>query len=179
MKQINCDDLLLSKINNILKSKKIEFLGDIEFSENLDVSILYPTDDYLLDEFQFQSIVSLLDKKDNLYVMQLGEDSYIHSLKHELYQLGYPYSYEEYKQLNFYSISVIFSSKLDWILIIDESLDGGIGILGGDSEIVDIFEKEYGKTKKDMCKLVKFFIEDSNRNKHALLYMKKIFDLLQ
>jgi hypothetical protein len=68
---------------------------------------------------------------------------------------------------------------LDWILIIDESLDGGIGILGGDSEIVDIFEKEYGKTKKDMCKLVKFFIEDSNRNKHALLYMKKIFDLLQ
>lgn len=178
MKRINYDNSLLDKINKILKCKKIESLIDVEFAKKVNVSIIYPTDDYLLDELQFQAIVNLLDKNDNLYIMQLGIDSNLHSLNHELYQLNYPYSYQEYQLLEFYSISVVFSNKLDWILLIDESLNGGIGILAGDSTNINLFETTYGKTKNDICKLGEFFIEDATRNKNALLYMKKIFNLV-
>ena len=178
MKQLKYDNLFAKKLENILKTKEVKSLAGLAFSEKVDSSILYPTDDYFLTEFQFQSIVKLLSQNDKLYVMQMGANDDLDSLEHEIYELSYPYSYTDYRSLDFYSISIIFSSQCDWIIIIDESLNGGIGLFVGDVAKVSFFETVYAKTKSDICHMVKFFIDDSKRNKNAIPYMKRIINLV-
>lgn len=163
-----------SEIKQLIDAQRIESLIDVEIPEDLHASLLYSTDDYFLSEKQFSSLVKLLQEGDSLYVMQLGDSDDLSELNHELYEFPFFCSYEDYRALDFYSISILFSSQYNWVLVIDESLEGGIGLFVGEKDAVDLFESFYGRTAKDLCELVLFFLRDSDRNKNSLLYMERL-----
>lgn len=179
MKQVGYNEAFVSGIEQILKTERIESLTDLAFSKEAEVSLLYPTDDFFLTEEQFSAIVTLLSEGERLYVMQLGESDDLSAMNRVVYEFCAPFSYEEYRTLDFYSMSILFSSRNHWVMVIDESLRGGIGVLAGDSEIVRLFEAHYGETKRDICALAMFFAEDAARNENALSYMKSLLGMMK
>lgn len=176
IKTIKNNIFFKKQISKVLLSTKIVSLTDLKYPKEYKKTILYPTNDLLLFEKQFLSLIKLLDRNAPLFLMQAGENDDFRDSRNQIYIISSPFSFNDYMRIEgLYSMTMHFSSPCKWILLIDESLEGGIGVLIGEKEIIEQFENTYGRTSEDRKKLELFFEKDAKRNKSILEYKKLLF----
>ena len=177
IKKIKNNSFLKKQISRVLLNSKIVSLKDLKYPKLYKKTILYPTNDLLLYEKQFLSIIELLEGNAPLFFMQAGENDDFRDSRNQAYIISSPFSFNDYMKIDgLYSMTIHFSSPCKWILLIDESLEGGIGLLIGEKEIIEQFENTYGRTSEDRKKLELFFEKDAKRNKSILEYRKFLFE---
>lgn len=81
--------------------------------------------------------------------------------------------------MNLYSAVIMFSSSYEWIIVIDESLEGGEALFVGTPERVRLFESFYGRTKTDLLQFVRFYLDEAERRKVSLNHLSNMISILQ
>ena len=168
-KKISKKDFL-SNIECVLDTNKLESIKDLKISSDKSSALIYNTNDLWLSEQQLEVLTSILSPEETLYIAQIDSD--------EVYELKLPIKYEEYESLNIFSICFIASSKFDWVIVLDEELESGVGVLIGASDFVKKYISQYKDGLKDMYDLITFHYEDSHRNPHSIENLIKILSLL-
>ena len=150
----------------------VEFnsIYDLEVSKNVYTSLIYNTNDLCLNKAQFCTLMRFLKEQDKIFIAQNDFQ--------EVYEFNYPMCYEDYESLDLFSMTYISSNRFDWVVVIDEELESGIGILIADSKIVNDFNDHYTDELRDTNDLISFFFHDSRRNPNSIRNMVKILSLL-
>ncbi len=132
-------------LQKFIKSTRLNYLFEVELTPNQNVFMLYPTNDLWLTEKQFQVLkkfVELLGEKNFCLTQFDGGTPFegLYSATNEVYELNIQSTYEEYYSLNIHSISVLFSTKGSWVILIDETFEAGYGIIVTSKEFVEKFK---------------------------------------
>ena len=177
MLQQRFPEAFVNQLKNILINERIETIEDVAFSNSMGKKLLYPTNDLLLYEHQFSTLVSCLDSSENLYIFQVSNNGKWDD-QHDLFQISAPFSYSEYNSLYFYNPTIMFSDSFSWALVIDESLEGGIGILAGNFEFIRRYEERVPCSDKDLIKCVQFYLIDAEKRNTGYQHLKNILSKL-
>ena len=141
---IHIDNNIKGQISKVLSSTRIVSLTDLDYPKKYKKSIIYPTNDLLLYENQFFSLINLLDGNAPLLLIQEGENDDFCDSKNQIIKMSPPFSFNDYMKIDgLYSMTMHFSYPCKWILLIDESLEGGIGLLIGEKKKIEQFEKQW------------------------------------
>lgn len=73
---------------------------------------------------------------------------------------------------------LLSSSRFDWVVVIDEELESGIGFLIADSKTVKDFNAHYANELRDTNDMISFYFRDLLRNQHSIRDMVKFLSLL-
>ena len=76
------------------------------------------------------------------------------------------------------TLNVLFSSSEDWIVLIEESLEGGIAVLAGSHDFVRRFRSIYSKSESDFRNYVEFCIKEYQTRKVPLTQLTEILKLM-
>lgn len=167
-----------------VKTLIMKGLGDFEgldglvFAPDTLKAVIYPTDDVCLNKDQYNKLVSILKSEEELTVIQAGWTNDFFAEGNIAYTFCEPFSYEEYSELKFFSPSIIISSLLEWLIIIDESLYGGEALIVGKDDRVSQFLEKNGHGIQDILRFVDFYINDSYERSYKPIYLKKMIRLL-
>ena len=75
-------------------------------------------------------------------------------------------------------MTYLTSNKFDWLVIIDEALESGVGVLLARSHVlIDDYSSRYKNGIKDIQNLIEFHDRDASRNPHAMDNLIKILSL--
>ena len=174
-------DKCISEVNalsKILIPQKLEGFQDIITIANnkaFERILLYPTNDVLLTEEQFCALRNAMNGE-FLYAREVGETGKWYDMGQPFYRLSKCDTYEQFVQLPFWSISVFFDETFDWVILIDESLEGGIGLLLASEEIKDSFVKYY-PYKRDVDRFEQHFIV-KNAKEENLEFAKSVIEVV-
>ena len=173
MKKENITLNAIERLKKLIVQGTFDNIYDVAFVEGIKRIILFPTNDLILNENQFDTLVnSLIIGKEALYLMQLGENSDIFSQGNAVFKFAPPHLYREYfkcyEEENLYSICIMFSDSFEWVCVIDECLEGGVAILAGYPTVINEFELKYGNSKNDLNNYLDFLKEDEKRTKSNL-----------
>ena len=157
------DAVIKNKLQSLLITTQISNIDEVVFPYQFNATLLYPTDDFLLTERQFNALTSL-SNQNKIFIMQIGYSDNFLSEDNEIYLLEPPVSYQEYSKLRFDTITIMFSDSYDWIALIDESIEGGECILAGNQQIIKQFQNSY--SNNDIIKFVLFQINDYKERQH-------------
>jgi hypothetical protein len=160
---------LISNIARFCKIDKFESIYELKISSDRSTALIYNTNDLWLNKQQFEILISLISCEETLYVAQVYSE--------KIYELKLPIKYEEYEMLDIFSCCFITSSKFDWIIVLDEGFESGIGILIGASDFVKKYISQYKDSLKDIYDLITFHYKDSPRNPHSTENLIKILSL--
>ena len=147
----------LSMIEHFFAEKDFDAITDLEIALGKAYVIINKTADLWLSEAQFNAITHLVGSQRALYVVQSDSD--------DVYRLVLPTSYNEYYNLNLFSLSFIAPESFDWVIVIDEGVEFGRGVLIGNEEFVNTFvsTKVHGLiTQAGVQVLYEFFCETWN-----------------
>lgn len=140
-------------LNEIVKSKYVNCLYDIKLNPMLWGYMLYPTNDLWLTKKQFQVLKE--------FIKQIGEYEFclaqfdgsslkerenfqgLFSESNPVYYFSLDNDYSEYKNISLFSVSVLFSSRGNWAILLDETFDAGYGIFVSCKEYVEKFKELY------------------------------------
>lgn len=139
--------------------------------------MLYPTEDFHLNEAQFRVIKSLLAPGEDLLILQMGFEEGLFSFRNNLYVCDCDLSYAAYDEIWIDTISVVAPSSWAWIVLIDEALEGGLGIFISDPELINRFDRLYGNTVSDMVSFVASFIRRMDAPSYPIKYMMEVLTL--
>ncbi len=170
---------LQATVRYLLGTDTVCVLTDLHRPKEYAGVLLYPTDDLLLTQPQFAALCQSISQEDHLYVFQMGDSAALCNQDRTVCELTAPFFDDEYRSLEFYSISVIISAKGEFALVIDESLEGGIGLLFATHSFADRFTTANGNTERDIARLKRFFKEDSKRNPQAMAYEETLLSLIE
>lgn len=159
-----------SKLSRILKGAHFECIYDLKISSEISTTLLYNTMDLWLNKGQFDALIDLVDPQDKIYI--------VHNDSDKVYEVCLPVSYEEYKSLNLFSMTFLSSSNFDWVVILDEGLESGMGVIAGNDEFIANFHSRYGKSLIDLQSLISFHYHDLDRNPSSLKNLIKVLSLL-
>ncbi len=149
----------------------INNLYDIEIPQNSYRTLIYPTNDFFLYEHQFDAVKSLVKQDEKIYVFQLDDLSFVH-------EFSYPFDYKAYCCLNLYSVSIMFSNSLEWIIIIDEAVEYGKGVFISNFSLKEKFENIYN-SKNDLSEIIKFTNEDTEKRKYDISCLNKFISMIE
>lgn len=158
--------------------REFEGLDGLRFASGTAKAIIYPTDDVCLNEEQYNAIVSILKGGEDMTVIQCGWSNNFFAEDRIAYTFCEPFCYEEYSKLDFFSPSIIFSSLHEWIIIIDESLNGGEALIVGDPNRIAQFLKTNDNGIHDLLRFVSFYLNDAWERSYKTDYLKKMIHLL-
>ena len=164
-KKISKKDFL-SNIECFLDVDKFEAIEELKISSNNASVLIYNTNDLWLSKPQFDVLTKLISPQKTLYVAQKDSE--------DIYELELPIKYEEYSKLDLFSISFIASEKFDWVIVMDEGLESGIGILIGNPDFVKQYISKYENGLKDLYDLITFHYRSNSRNSHSIEKLMKI-----
>lgn len=172
----NLTEVQLSKLKALNCGLTEEGIYALRCPEGMCATLIYPTDDLLLSEYQFKTLVrcAVDTTGEKLFAIQV-ESLYSNP---EAFFIPPPYSYELYRNYTPYSMSVICPDSCRWYLLIDESLEGGLAIIIGKPDFIEKFKKAYGRSDIDICRFVDFSLRDYRRNNHGLDNLSKIIKLI-
>ncbi len=148
-------------LQSIISNHFVGYPEIYHFPEGFAITLLYSTDDLFLTEHQFNALKSVINQDTRIYVTQNDEDNPMTADNYLIWELSADIMYDEYVEIPLFSNAIIFPNTLDWILIIEETLDGGVGILAGNVTMISAFESAYGQTRRDVRDLVLFHLEHS------------------
>lgn len=132
-----------NNLKKIIQNQHANYLSDIKLVPGHTSLILYPTNDLLLTEGQFNVLKKFLER--------LGETEFcltqfdggglegLFSDVNTVKKFPLESTYSQYCETNLYSISVLFSINGKWAIIIDETFDWGVGLFVSNKTYVDIF----------------------------------------
>ena len=152
-------------------------IGNLNSIYDLDIppdtysTLLYNTNDLFLNEEQFNTLMKLIPITDTVYVVQVDSE--------EVYEFCLPISYEDYTSLNLFSITFLSSKNFNWVIIIDEELESGVGLIISNAELINDFNSMYKNGLKDFSDLISFYYRDASRNALSCHNMIKILSLLR
>ena len=158
-----------SKLSWILNGNKCEFLGDLSIPSNVQTMLIYNTNDLCLSETQFDALMESIDSTEKIYVAQNDFD--------KIFELDFPVSYAEYQFLDLFSMTYLTSNQFDWLVIIDENLESGIGVLATKSDLIEKYSSRYKDGLNDIQNLIAFHYKDASRNPHSIENLIKILSL--
>lgn len=147
-----------------------ESLYEMQIPADFSTSLLYNTNDLCLNKDQFYVLMSLLSGQRKIYVAQNDSD--------EVFELDTPVDYKDYESLDLFSMTYLSSDSLDWVAVIDEELESGIGVLIADSDLINRFNSNYADELNDTNNLISFFYRDSHRNRFSIQNMVRVLSLL-
>ena len=153
------------------------FLGDTQITEFQALKIpsakssllLYNTDDLWLSKPQFETLTKFVSTNEKIYIAQLDSA--------EVYELTTPIKYDVYDSLNLFSTTFICSENFEWLIVIDEGLESGIGVLIGENDFVQQYIDLYGHALRDIYDLITFHYKDSLRNPYSIENLVQILSL--
>jgi hypothetical protein len=163
-------EVFFTKLEWVLGKERFESLETLCISPEISTTLIYNTNDLCLNKEQFDVLMKNIDSQDTVYIDQKDSD--------EVYEFVFPISYDEYQSLNLFSMTFISSSKFDWIVIIDEELESGIGVIAAADKLIDNFNSQYKKGLKDLHDLISFYHRNTLRNPLSIQNLIKILSLL-
>lgn len=168
---------IMKHLQMILKTFPKDYISEAEFRKKFEKTLMYPTDDVLLYKDQFDSLLSAALKSDKeIFLLTEGYNGSFDN--GELFVLSDLNDYEEYTKLNVSTLNVLFSSSEDWIVLIEESLEGGIAVLAGSHDFVRRFRSIYSKSESDFRNYVEFCIKEYQTRKVPLTQLTEILKLM-
>ena len=165
---------IMKHLQMLLKTFPKDYIFEAEFRKKFEKTLMYPTDDVLLYKDQFDSLISVALKADK-EIYLLAEDYEGSFDNGELFVLSDLSDYEDYAKLNLSTLNVLFSSSEEWIVLIEESLEGGIAVLAGSHDFVRQFKSTYLKGESDFRNYVRFCIKT---RKVPLTQLTEIINLM-
>ncbi len=160
----------LSKLTHILNVDAINTIYELDISSEAQTTLLYNTNDLCLNENQFNSLINLISTEDIIYMVQNDSE--------EVYELSIPLSYNEYKSLDLFSMTFLSSKKFEWVVIVDEELESGIGVIASNKEFIDAFDSKYKSGLNDLHDLISYYYRNASRNPLSIYNLTKILSLL-
>ena len=171
------DQTILCHLERLLKQAPKEYIVETEFRQKLEKTLLYPTDDVLLYRDQFEALMqTALQTSKEVYLLSEGYDETFEN--GELFVLTDLRDYEAYAKLNIRTLNVMFAPSDDWIMLIEESLEGGIAVLAGTKRFIDQFRTFYGKGESDLRDYVEFCIREHLTRNVPLTQLTQILKML-
>ncbi len=146
MKNYKMTEELKTIIASYIKVPRADTLTDISFEKPLDKIVLYPTNDLYLTESQYNAFIKFLNNlhEERFFVTQFdGGRNGIFSDDNIVWEIGQDTKYKDYYNINLFSLSMLFSQNGKWAIFIEETLDGGIGLIMGDKDSIIEFKKSY------------------------------------
>lgn len=177
MQKRKIDQTILCHLERLLKQAPKEYIVETEFRQKLEKTLLYPTDDVLLYRDQFEALMqTALQTSKEVYLLSEGYDETFEN--GELFVLTDLRDYEAYVNLNIRTLNVMFAPSDDWIMLIEESLEGGIAVLAGTKRFIDQFRTFYGKGESDLRDYVEFCIREHLTRNVPLTQLTQILKML-
>lgn len=177
MQKRKIDQTILCHLERLLKQASKEYIVETEFRQKLEKTLLYPTDDVLLYRDQFEALMqTALQTSGEVYLLSEGDDETFEN--GELYVLTDLRDYEVYVNLNIRTLNVMFAPSDDWIMLIEESLEGGIAVLAGTKRFIDRFRTFYGKGESHLRDYVEFCIREHLTRNVPLTQLTQILKML-
>ena len=175
------DTVQRNKLESLIRSglSKFTYIHDIKFADDMKKTLIYPTNDVQLYEDQFDSLLHTMNTEEQLIVAQVGYNDNLFEKDNVVYLFDRPFTYADYAALNLSSAVIMFSSSYEWIIVIDESLEGGEALFVGTPERVRLFESFYGRTKTDLLQFVRFYLDEAERRKVSLNHLSNMISILQ
>lgn len=179
--------MLVNKVNaeiicglkKFISTGKFDDLVDVDYNESLKKVLLYPTNDFYLTDNQFDCIKSMVSKDESIYVMHMNwrcDDGFF-DFNNEYYQLPSNCEYSRYKSLPLDTISIVFPSSFRWLVITDESYDGGMAFFIGEYASTQCFSNLYTTTQSDLAKFVEDALLAHKKRKAPLEYLHKFLQI--
>ena len=153
----------------VLDGNKYETIYELKIPTDVQTMLLYNTNDLCLNPSQFKALMSSIDPSEKIYVAQNNSD--------DIYKFESSVLYDEYQALNLYSMTYLTSSSFDWVVILDENLESGIGILAAKNKLIEDFSLSYQETLNDIQMMIEFHHRDVVRNPHSIDNLVKILSL--
>lgn len=162
---------LIEKLKHFLGESVInDSILDLNIPSDVPTALLYNTYDLWLNKKQFDALMDITSSYEALYIAQNDSD--------ETYRFDLPISYDEYKALNLYSVSFITTDKFDWVIVIDECLESGIGILIGAPDFIKKFNTLYPDGLTDIYDLISFHYRDQAKNPKSIQNLIKLLSFV-
>ncbi len=162
---------LVEKLKLFLGESKInDSILDLNIPSDIPTALLYSTNDLWLNKKQFDALMDITSSYKALYIAQNDSD--------EMFRFDLPMSYEEYINLNLYSVSFITSDKFDWVIVIEEGLESGIGVMIGDLRFIKNFNTLYSDSLTDIYELISFHYRDQARNPKSIQNLIKLLSFV-
>ena len=167
----------LATFFSAFKQAPREYIFEAEFQQKFEKTLLYPTDDVLLYLDQFEALMqTAFQTSKEIYLLSEGYDETFEN--GELYVLTDLRDYEAYAKLNISTLNVMFAPSDDWIMLIEESLEGGIAVLAGTKHFIGQFRSFYGKGESDLRDYVEFCIREHLTHNVPLTQLTQIPKML-
>lgn len=158
-----------SKLSWVLNERQYESIVDLVIPSDITTLLLYNTHDLWLNEEQFHALMESVGSTEKLYIAQNDSD--------KIYEFDFPMSYHDYASLNLFSVTYLMSNQFDWLVIMDEGIESGIGVLAAKNEVIDKFSSRYKNEIHDIQNLIAFHYRDASRDPHSMNNLIKILSL--
>lgn len=159
-------------LKKIIQSQHANELFDIKLEPKYCTLMLYPTNDLWLTEGQFDVLKRFLKNigENEFCLAQFDGGGFdgLFSNTNSVKRFTLESSYSQYCDTHLYSISVLFSIKGEWAIIIDETLDWGIGLFVSNKTYADIFNNLYHEIRNEFKK----FMTEQEYYKEKIYYEK-------
>ena len=150
-----------SNLSWALGEKTYESIEDLDIPSHVPTFLLYNTNDLCLSEKQFNALIESIGPTEKIYVAQ--------NYPEEIREFDFPLSYSDYQSQYLLPMTYLTSNKFDWLVIIDEALESGVGVLLAKSDaIIDNYSSRYKNGIKDIQNLIEFHYRDASRNPYAM-----------
>lgn len=162
--------MIIHRINNetILNLKKyitkgkFDYIIDVISKQSFKTLLIYPTDDFFLTNYQFDCIKSMLNNEETLCIMQMNwklKEGFFDQ-ENVVYQFTNSDEYSEYVSLPIDTISIIFPSSFDWLIITDELSQNGVGLFIGGDNSFKRFSSIYKGAQSDLARFVYYYLNE-------------------
>ena len=159
MTRIHLSEQHRSIIRSFIKNEKMESLADLQFLPGLKKTLFYPTEDYALTRSQFELLTQLLCDDKCLLILPLSRNGTWDDAE-DIFRLSAPFLYEEYASLPLATPTIHFSNSGNWLLITDECLEGGTGIIAVFDHAADAFAPLFAESRTDILRFSDFYLQD-------------------
>ena len=130
------------KLNMLIDTENVKTVFDIKLNKNSACRIIYPTDDLWLNSNQLNVLFNLNNCNHSLNLLQEGDTGKLFSDGSDVFAFT-KNEIQDYLDYNLYSICAIFPDNCEWICLIDETFDAGMGVLIGNDTIISAFNSLY------------------------------------
>lgn len=168
------DESVVERLKRFLRKGMFDCINEDALTGEVQKRLLYPTDDFYLTKDQFATIKRLLRPNENLNLLQMGFDEGFFSLKNIYYQMDYNIEYQDYHKIWVDSISVLFPDSYEWIVLIDEAAEGGLGMFIASEKPIKKFTQKYTNLTADVIRFVEFFASRKHFDCEMQKYMLDI-----
>lgn len=178
--QIRATDLsVIDKLKRFLREGKFDYITEDVLTEGYQKRILYPTEDFHLTEVQFDAIKRLLCPNEHLNLFQMGFKDGFFSPQNSYHHMNCDLSYQDYDEIWIDSIAILSPDSYEWIVLIDEAAEGGLGVFIAPEEIIREFSQIYTNFVSDIINFVDYFVRKRRSTPEMYKYMMDVLHMCE